>query len=79
MKSVNEAIINPFKVAGFESKERLRGSEIQKIAYVSFSGEMKSVNVANVAIINPFKVAGFVSKERLRSSEIKERQRGDHR
>ena len=39
------------------------------MAYVSFSGKMKNVNVA---IINPFKVAGFESKERLCSSEIKE-------
>ena len=38
------------------------------MAYVLFSGEMKSVNVT---IINP-KVAGFEGKERLRSSEIKE-------
>ena len=28
--SVNVAIINPFKVAGFESKERLRSSEIKE-------------------------------------------------
>ena len=57
------------------------------MAYVSFSGEIKSVNVA---IINPFKVAGFESKEWLHSLEIKEdglrfvlrrneeRQHGDH-
>ena len=52
--------------------------KLKKMAYVSFSGEVKSVNMANAAIINPFKVAGFESKERLRSSEIKECQPGDH-
>ena len=30
LKSVNVAIINPFKVAGFESKERLCSSEIKE-------------------------------------------------
>ena len=30
MKSVNVAIINPFKVGGFESKERPRSSEIKE-------------------------------------------------
>ena len=53
--SVNVTIINP-KVAGFESKERLRSSEIKEdgLRFVAF------------------KVAGFESEERLHSSEIKE-------
>ena len=64
------AIINPFKVAGFESKEWLRSSEIKEdgLHFVLRRNEVRKVNVA---IINPFKVAGFESKERLRSSEIK--------
>ena len=51
------AIINPFKVAGFESKERLRSSEIKEDG-LCFRWIWKlKVNVA----INPFKVAGFES------------------
>ena len=82
MKCVNVAIINPFKVAGFESKEWLCSSEIKedgllfverqcgrsstppkplvlrakngnvarklkKMAYVSFSGEMRAIYDVN--------------------------------
>ena len=64
-------IINSFKVAGFESKEWLRSSEIKEDG-LRFALRRNEVRKVNVAIINPFKVAGFESKERLCSSEIKE-------
>ena len=68
--------INPFKVTGFESKERLRSSEIKEdcLCFVLRGNEELYLNIirrVNVAI-NPFKVTGFESKGRLRSSEIKE-------
>ena len=65
LKSVNVAnvtIINP-KVAGFESKEWLRSSEIKEDGLRFIERQRDD---------NSFKVAGFESKEWLRSSEIKE-------
>ena len=64
-------VINPFKVAGFESKEWLRSSEIKEDRMKSECIWILIVRKVNVAII-PIKVAGFESKERLRSSKIKE-------
>ena len=75
VRKVNMAIINPFKVAGFESKERLRSSEIKECQ----RGDHQ-----------PLQSRCFESKEWLCSSEIKEdglcfvlrrneeRQRGDN-
>ena len=56
-------IINP-KVAGFESKERLRSSEMKEDG-LHFVERQRGDH-------NPFKVASFESNERLRSSKIKE-------